>query len=243
MEKHDHNTHFKSNPILMVIIGSMIIGAFILAGAFIMRGGSGNSAEFVDPDKIFMGREFKNEEFTQGSTKNKVLFVQYSDTECPFCKKFHEETIAKIETDPKYSSIAMAYRHFPLPFHLKAPKEAEATLCAREQGGQKGYRDYLDTIFTDTPANDGLDPAELPKIATKIGLDAAKLTECLNSGKYTQQVQDDLADGSTVGVTGTPNSLVMIKTDTGYRILARIDGARDVKYVQAILDQAIKFAK
>lgn len=242
MEKHDHNTHIKNNPILMVVLGSVIIGLFILAGAYIMRG-SGSSSEFVDPDKIFMGREFKDEEFTQGSTKNKIVFVQYSDTECPFCKKFHEETISKIEVDPKYSTIGMAYRHYPLPFHLKAPKEAEATLCAREQGGQKGYRDYLDTIFTETPANDGLDAAELPKIATKIGLDAAKFNECLSSGKYAQQVNDDLADGSAVGVTGTPNSLVMIKTDSGYRILARIDGARDLKYVQAILDQAIKFAK
>lgn len=242
MEKHDHNTHFKNNPVLMVVLGSIIIGLFILAGAFIMRGGS-SANDFVDPDKIFMGREFKDEEFTQGSSKNKIVFVQYSDTECPFCKKFHEETISKIEADPKYSTIGMAYRHYPLPFHTKAPKEAEGTLCARELGGQKAYREYLDTIFTDTPANNGLDESEIPKIAGKIGLDVAKFTECLNSGKYAQQVQDDLADGSSVGVTGTPNSLVMIKTDAGYRILARIDGARDLKYVSAILDQALKIAK
>lgn len=243
MEKHETFKHIKNNTFAGFIIGAVIIGLFILAGAYIMRGGSGNTAEFVDPDKIFMGRAFKDEEFLRGSTKNKIIFVQYSDTECPFCKKFHEETISKLEIDPKYSSIAMAYRHYPLPFHKKAPKEAEASLCAREQGGQKGYREYLDTIFADTPANDGLDPAELPKIATKIGLDAVKLTECLNSGKYTQQVNDDLADGTAVGVTGTPNSLVMVKNGDGYRILARIDGARDLKYVQAILDQALKMAK
>lgn len=243
MEKHEHNTHIKNSPYIGIVIAATIIGIFILASAFVLRGSAGSNSEFVDPDKIFMGRDFKNDEFTYGSNKNKIIFLQYSDTECPFCKKFHEEVISKLEGDAKYSSIAMAYRHYPLPFHTKAPKEAEATLCARELGGQDGYRKYIDAIFTKTPANNGLDEAELPKIATSVGLDTTKFTECLSSGKYAQAVQDDLSDGNSVGVTGTPHSMVLVKTDNGYRIIARVEGARDYKYVTAVLDQVLKMVK
>ena len=242
MEKHEHTTHIKNLPYIGVIIPSVIIGIFILAGAFVLRGGNDNT-EFVDPDKIFMGRDFKPEEFLKGSVKNKVIFLEYSDTECPFCKKFHEESTSKIESDAKYNDVAMVYRHYPLPFHTKAPKEAEATLCARELGGQEAYKKYINTIFSVTPANNGLDEKELPNIASTVGLDVAKFNTCLSSGKYAQQVQDDLSDGNAVGVSGTPHSLVMVKNGDQYRIIARIEGARDYKYVSAVLDQVLKMVK
>jgi protein-disulfide isomerase len=123
---------------------SIIIGSIIIAGAILYSGkmNTGNNSEFIDPDTIFSGRELKEEELLSGNLKNKVIVLEYSDLECPFCKKFQIETMQNISK--KYEGkVGFAFRHFPLTFHKKAPKEAEATLCARELGGQNAYRGYL----------------------------------------------------------------------------------------------------
>ena len=69
----------------------------------------------------------------------------------------------KIVADYK-GQVAWVYRHFPIDsLHSRARKEAEATECANEFGGNTVFWQYLDKIFELTPSNDGLDPAELPK--------------------------------------------------------------------------------
>ena len=119
----------------------------------------------------------------------------------------------KIVADYK-GQVAWVYRHFPIDsLHSRARKEAEATECANEFGGNAVFWQYLDKIFELTPSNDGLDPAELPKIAETVGLDVTKFNVCLSSGKYKDLVESNYEDGIKAGVTGTPASVVMnIKT-------------------------------
>jgi protein-disulfide isomerase len=222
---------------------SIIIGSIIIAGAILYSGkmNTGNNSEFIDPDTIFSGRELKEEELLSGNLKNKVIVLEYSDLECPFCKKFQIETMQNISK--KYEGkVGFAFRHFPLTFHKKAPKEAEATLCARELGGQNAYRGYISKIFTETQGNDSLDPASLTKFANELNLDINKWSACMASSTYATQVQLDTNDGLEVGVQGTPNAYVLIKEDNEYRILTVINGARDEKYVSRVIDQALKIA-
>lgn len=248
MEQKEHNKNNTNKhqgaltTQLAILLGSIIIAGTLLFG---MKNFMGNTSSngFVDPDSIFSGRELKNEEFLIGKSGAKVILLEYSDLECPFCKKLHLDTMKDIEQ--KYAStVAFAYRHFPLDFHTKAPKEAEGALCARELGSQAKYKAFLDTIFEITPGNNQLDPKVLNETAKSLGLDEAKFAECLNSGKYAQQVKDDLQDGVDVGVQGTPHMLVLTKQSNGeYKILTTISGARDAKYVSKVLDQAIKLVK
>lgn len=241
---HEPNTHTKQknnfNTGFAILLGALIIGAAILYSG---KMSTENNSTFIDPDTIFSGRELKSEELLAGNLKNKVVVLEYSDLECPFCKKFHTETMNNIYT--KYSGkVSFAFRHFPLTFHKKAPKEAEATLCARELGGQVVYKNYITKIYETTNGNDTLDPALLPKFASELGLDINKWNSCMASSTYAGQVQLDLSDGLEVGVQGTPNAYVLIKQDSGeYRILTVINGARDEKYVSRVIDQALKLAK
>lgn len=241
---HENTTHTKQknnfNTGFAVLLGALIIGAAILYSG---KMSTENNSAFVDPDTIFSGRELKSEELLAGSLKNKVVVLEYSDLECPFCKKFHTETMNNVYT--KYAGkVSFAFRHFPLTFHKKAPKEAEATLCAREQGGQTAYKNYISRIFETTNGNDSLDLNLLPKFAEELGLDTNKWNNCMATSTYAAQVQLDLNDGLEVGVQGTPNAYVLIKQDNGeYRILTVINGARDEKYVSRVIDQALKLAK
>ena len=229
---------------IAILSGAGVIALSILGGFYMhAKINGGSDSAFVDPDSMFSGRPIAKEEYLVGEGKKKVVLVEYSDMECPFCKKLHVETMQDIYKN--YSDkIDVVFRHFPLPFHKKAPIEAVATLCARDIGGQKAYRDYIEKIYETTNGNDSLDLSTLPKMATAIGLDVNTFNSCMSNASSTAdkfaQVQADTQDGVEVGVQGTPNVFVLIKNGDSYNILTIINGARDYKYVSKVIDQALK---
>jgi protein-disulfide isomerase len=145
----------------------------------------------------------------RGKADAKVVIVEYSDTECPFCQRF-QVTLNQIfnEYGPS-NKVAWVYRHFPLDMHNKAPKEAEATECANELGGADMFWKYIDLVYKSTPTNNKLDPAELPKFADQVGLDSAAFKKCLDSGKYAAKVQAAKESGFKAGARGTPYTVLL----------------------------------
>lgn len=148
----------------------------------------------------------------RGNANAGITLLEYSDLECPFCKQFHQTVNDTLSTYG--DKVRLVFRHFPIPqLHSKAPKEAEATECAAELGGNDAFWKFVDRIFAITPSNDGLDPAELPKIASAIGLNQKKFETCLASGKYASTVQDDERDAQSAGSyqsrLGTPFSVII----------------------------------
>jgi len=168
----------------------------------------------------------------RGNVNAPITFVEYSDTECPFCKQFHT-TLQKAvkEHDGK---VRWVYRHFPLDaLHSKARKEAEATECAGEQGK---FWEYTDRIFVVTPSNDGLSPEQLPNIAKDVGLDTAAFEQCLSSGKYAQRVQEDLDDAIQSGGQGTPYTVILGPND----VTIPFSGAQPYENVQKVIETLAK---
>jgi len=107
----------------------------------------------------------------RGNPDAKVVMVEYSDTECPFCKVFHA-TMQQVMNDyGKDGRVAWVYRHFPIDsLHSKARKEAEAMECAYDQGGDEKFWSFTDRLYEVTTSNNGLDPNELYNIAKYVGL-------------------------------------------------------------------------
>lgn len=145
----------------------------------------------------------------RGAKNAKVTLVEFSDTECPFCRKFHPTLRQILKKFP--DEVRWVYRHYPLDgLHAKSRKEAEATECAAELGGNEKFWAYLDRLFEVTPGNDGLDSAELPNIAEYVGLSKASFESCLSSGRHAKRVADDLADATLAsGGEGTPHTVVI----------------------------------
>lgn len=171
-----------------------------------------------------------------GNPNAKVVIVEYSDTECPFCKMFHP-TMQRIMSEyGKDGQVAWVYRHFPLPFHSKAPNEAMATECANKLGGNTKFWEYLSKVFETTQGNNQLDPAELPKIAKTVGLDEAAFSACLSSGEMKTIVDKDLASGTKAGVNGTPYSIILVNK----KVVSSVNGAQPYESVKAAIDQALK---
>ena len=153
----------------------------------------------------------------RGPKDAKVVFIEYSDLECPFCKRFHPDVLKLMEEyDGK---IAWVYRHFPLDMlHSKARSEAQATECAFEQGGESAFWKLVDKIYEVTPANNGLDPTQLPKLAEEVGLDGTKLQECIDSEKFAEKVENDYQGGLKAGVNGTPGNFIVTESGKGWSI-------------------------
>ncbi len=128
-----------------------------------------------------------------------VTIIEFSDFECPFCKRFHDETLPRIkEQYIRTGKVKFVYRDFPLPIHPNAQKAAEAAECADDQGQFWAYHDML---FENQQA---LGVAKLKEYAQDLGLDMEEFNDCLDSGKFADEVNADLEDGADAGVSGTP---------------------------------------
>ncbi len=225
-----------STPIAIVIAGALLAGAVYFSD----RAPEGSQPQQPTVPTEQTGSLDEMEPVTQkdhirGNSDAPVVIVEYSDTECPFCKQFHG-TMKRIVAEYG-DKVAWVYRHFPLDqLHPKADKEAEALECAGELGGNDAFWRYADRLFEITPSNNGLDPAELPNIAAYIGLDRKSFDACLQSGKYAAHVEEEYQEALRTGGNGTPWSIVVAKNGKKYPL----GGAQPYEAVKQIIDLALK---
>lgn len=228
---------------------SILIAAVLISGSVLYASGKGITkpadgnptqpqqprAVEAAPANIDSVKAVSATDHIRGNPDAPVKIVEFSDAECPFCKRFHS-TMQQVlqEYDGK---VAWIYRHFPLDaIHSKARKEAEATECANELGGNDKFWAYLDRLFEVTPSNNQLDLNQLPEIAAYVGLDKAKFAQCLNSSKYAQRVADDLADGQSSGGNGTPWSIVIAANGKKFPL----SGAQPYDSVKQLVELALR---
>mgnify|MGYP001612976372 FL=1 len=132
--------------------------------------------------------------------------------------------------------MAWVYRHFPLDtIHSKARKEAEATECAAELGGEAKFWEYIDKLFEITPSNNNLDPALLPQIAEEVGLNRTAFNECLEKGRQSAKVETDYQDAVRAGASGTPFNIIL--TRNGQKV--SIPGALPYSQMKNIIDTTL----
>lgn len=138
-----------------------------------------------------------------GSPNAEVTIIEFSDYQCPFCRKFWSETLGQIKsTYIDTGKVKLVYRDFPLSIHPQAQIAAEAAECIREKGGDEIYFEYHDLIFENQQT---LSESNLKQWASDLGHD---ISSCLDSGRYTSEVQADFLEGQAAGVTGTPSFFI-----------------------------------
>jgi protein-disulfide isomerase len=173
-----------------------------------------------------------------GPTDAPITIVEFSDYQCPFCVRFHDETY-KALMDAYPGKIRFVYRNFPLPFHQNALLGAQAALCA---GDQNSYWQYHDKLFSEkaqmnNQAGTALGVDTYVKFAGDLSLDTKTFEGCLTSEKYKQFVTDDMNSAATLppengepAVGGTPTFFI-----NGHRLV----GAVPLNYFQQIIDQEL----
>lgn len=152
-----------------------------------------------------------------------VTIFLYSDFECPYCKRFHL-TPQKVVKD--LGGVAnLVWRHFPLDFHEPmATKEAVASICAGQQGGNRKFWEFTDAVMEGTKSNAAGLPAvkgfsdPLIALARSLNINITKFNECIKSPSATARVKEDVEDGAKSGISGTPGVIIR-NNKTGKTIL------------------------
>ncbi len=200
--------------------------AIVIAGALIAFGLSQQSPAKTDNKALINNalNEPKIEvapissvDHIRGSKDADVIFIEYSDIECPFCQMYQVTMEQAYKEYGKDKKFAWVYRHFPLaygkdPLHPTSAKASEATECVNELGGEDAFWTYLDTVYASIDhQKGGLVMSSLTDIAVKQGIDKAKFTACLDSGKYANKIKESYDAGTKAGARGTPYTVVLFK--------------------------------
>jgi protein-disulfide isomerase len=143
-----------------------------------------------------------------GDPNAPIKIEEFSDYQCPFCARFSEDTEKQIvDTYVANGTVYFVYRSFGNFIGPESKAAAEAAYCA---GDQNKYWEYHDLLFANqTGENVGAyTDRRLQAFAETLKLDMGAFNDCFNSGKYSDRVDQDRADGVAAGVTGTPAFLL-----------------------------------
>ncbi len=242
---------------LYIVAGSIIVFALIIGGSIIYAAkkiiapriqASQQSTALTSqltaaaPEPTGPIKASLDNDPVMGSKDAPVTVIEFADYECPFCKQSFQTLLPQLKRDYiDTGKVKFVYRDFPLDFHENARKEAEAAECARDQGGDSTYFKYHDQIFIKTTSNGtGLALIQLPVIAKGLGLNTKQFQQCLDSGKYADEVEKDYQDGIAAGVTGTPGWFVGKSGSDNTVTAPVIEGAQPYAIFKTAIEQQLK---
>lgn len=202
-----------------------------------------DGSQVTPPPQPTVGTASVDDDPVLGDENAPITIVEFSDYECPFCKKYFDDTFPQIKA--KYidtGKVKLVFRDLPLSFHdPMATKEAVGANCAKKQGGDEKYFVYHDEIFKRTTSNgNGLNDQNLKEIATDIGLNLSQFETCLQDKTMEDEVKNDLADAGEAGATGTPTFIIGKSTKDGTINGNIVIGAQPFAAFEAIIDPLLK---
>jgi len=170
-----------------------------------------------------------------GSPDAPVTIVEYSDYQCPFCLRHAQSTLPLLQEYIDAGVVRYVFKDFPInSIHPQAQKAHEAARCARELGGDEAYWTMHDLLFeyqqtwATPPLPDHVDA--LKDLAAEAGLPQAEFDECLDSGRYEGAVLAELAEGTELGVRGTPAFFLNGRP---------LSGAQPITVFRAVIEQLL----
>jgi protein-disulfide isomerase len=171
-----------------------------------------------------------------GSTAARVVVIEYSDFQCPYCGAFARESWPALRRDYVDSGrVLFAFRNFPLSIHRDALKAAEAAECARRQGR---FWQMHDELFQDPK---DLGEAHLIEHATRAGLALPVYRSCMSSETARNAVQADTKSGDELKLNGTPTFFFGTQERDGFvRVTSVQAGALPLERFKQLLDGLLK---
>lgn len=223
-----------TTPVAIIVAGVMVAGAVLYVNG-VPRGSqqaSVRDAENATTEKSGL-RAVSNEDHVLGSPNAAIKIVEFSDIECPFCKRFHPAMLRIIDEYGGNGRVAWVYRHFPLEqIHSFAREGALAAECANEQGGNEAFWAFINEVFG---ADQSVDSHLFDQAASRAGLNVEKLRSCITSGTYNNRIDADIRDGLQSGVQGTPHSIAI--GPSGKQTI--INGAQPYEHIKSVVDSLL----
>ena len=178
---------------------------------------------------------------SKGSRSAKLILIEFTDYQCPFCSRHFQQTSPQIERDyVNTGRVRYVVRNFPIEsIHKDALKAAEAAHCA---GEQRQYWQMHARLFN---GQNALTADHLSAYAGALGLDVQGFQRCLDSSKYAATIRQGQAEAQRVGVQATPSFLLGVAEPDGSRVkvVKMIAGAHPYTVFQEAIDSLLSIDK
>lgn len=237
----------------LLISGAILLGSFIIAGAVLTLStkpgtvAKGTAADTplaapanADPEDTNAVISLDDDPILGDRTKAKVAIVEFSDYECPYCKRFHTDTFdALVKEYVDTGKAVISFRDYPLSFHdPKATIEAGLAECVRKEKGDSAYFAFGKSLFANTLTNGkGLPEGTLNGLITKVGAKVASVTACAETDAVKQEIAKDMADAAKAGVTGTPSFVIGTLDAQGNVTGERVVGALPLSGFKTVVEK------
>jgi protein-disulfide isomerase len=171
--------------------------------------------------------------YTKGGAGARVVLVEFSDFQCPFCARHARQTLPQIQKEyVDTGKILYAMRNLPLEqLHPDAFRAAAAAECAGDQGK---YWQMHEKLFGNQQQ---LAAADITRYAKELGVEAGAFQKCMDADTHGAKVRKDLTDAQAAGVTGTPTFFLGFAEGGGkVKVLRRIQGAQPFGVFKGAID-------
>ena len=171
-----------------------------------------------------------------GSKKAPLVLIEFTDYQCPYCKRFYDTTFAELKKNYiDTGKLRFISRNLPLPFHKHAEDAALAAACANDQGK---YWQMRQSIFANPQQ---LQPENLSVYARDNGLSVKRFDMCMEKKTHIKKIQKDMADARAIGISGTP-SFVLARNSgkivEGEKVVGAQPFAAFSHHIESLLKQA-----
>lgn len=228
--KSEHITLDKStfNKLIIAVVAVSIVSAFL--GGYVL-GNQTNESLIINTNEINkaeqnlqkpiqssqqMGPQILrnislDDDPMKGNPDASITIIEFSDFQCPFCAKFHQSTLPQLEKNYiSTGKVNFVYRDFPIQsIHPNAVPAALASECADDQGKFWEMHDIIfenQQIWKDLPIVQSV--VLFKQYSSQLNLNTGEFDSCMDSGKYLEEIRNDLDDGRAYGVSGTPGFFV-----------------------------------
>lgn len=244
------------NKSILLVVASILLSGMMIASAVLYNGvqsrannTASNTAPQQDQNDPVDARNIsvdlsEDTPYLGSKSKSQIAIIEFSDFECPFCKKFHDESRKEIiEQYVNTDKAILAWKDYPLDFHDPlATKQAVAAQCVYEQKGNQAYFEYVDLIFANTKSGgEGMQESKLNELAREIqDLDTSKFDTCLKEEETLDKVKADMDFANQNGVNGTPGFLIGKLEDGKLTQGIRIAGALPIDTFKTYIDEFLQ---
>jgi protein-disulfide isomerase len=169
-----------------------------------------------------------------------VTFVEFTDYQCPLCRRHAREVVPEILRNyVDTGKLKYVIHDFPLESHKQAFKAGEAVNCAADQGK---FWEMHQALLT-RAGSSGLSTDDLLRQTAALAMDSKQLADCLTGGKYAEKVRKDVAEGAAVGVRRTPTFLIGLTDPDSSRVTGRLlEGTTHFPYFKMHIERTLREA-
>jgi protein-disulfide isomerase len=229
----------EKGPSPLVPIAIVVGFALVAAAIFVTSGPRDASPNLTDEsqvsgaDPLSSVRPVSADDYIVGNPNAPVVLIEYSDYDCPYCKRFHNTMHQIMDEYGVTGRVAWVYRQFPLvDVHPNATLISEAALCVGDIGGNEAFWDFSDAVFESRVDIEPTNVTRLRSFAEESGVNAVDYQSCMDSDRMMDRLKADMQDGLNAGAgAGTPYTVVMAGSDQ-----AVITGAESYTFVKNVID-------